>query len=252
MTAAARSTPGRRSTDRRRALRRAGRRPAAFFNANTLAELHQLEQSMKTIAEIAAQLQGYDPQALSADAVNDFLARLVAPVAETEQVGMLDALGRVLARRPRLARSACRRTTTPRWTATRSTARSCEPDAPLELEVVGTALAGKAWQGQVGPGQCVKIMTGAIMPAGARHRGAAGVHAAAASTAASPFPAGPAAARRQPPPRGRGPDGGPARAARGERLGPAACGLVASLGHRRRCRLCGGCASPTSPPATRS
>ncbi len=52
---------------------------------------------MKTIAQIAAQLQGYDPQALSADAVNDFLARLVAPVAGTEQVGMFDALGRVLA-----------------------------------------------------------------------------------------------------------------------------------------------------------
>jgi molybdopterin molybdotransferase len=52
---------------------------------------------MKTIAQIAAELQGYDPQALSADAVNDFLARLVTPVAETEQVGIFDALDRVLA-----------------------------------------------------------------------------------------------------------------------------------------------------------
>ena len=32
--------------------------------------------------------------------------------------------------------------------------------------MVGTALAGKAWTGRVGPGQCLKIMTGAIMPAG--------------------------------------------------------------------------------------
>jgi molybdopterin molybdotransferase len=38
--------------------------------------------------------------------------------------------------------------------------------APLSLEVVGTALAGAAWNGQVGAGQCVKIMTGAVMPAG--------------------------------------------------------------------------------------
>ena len=29
---------------------------------------------MKTIAQIAAELQGYDPQALTADAVNAFLA----------------------------------------------------------------------------------------------------------------------------------------------------------------------------------
>jgi molybdopterin molybdotransferase len=36
----------------------------------------------------------------------------------------------------------------------------------LRLQVVGTALAGKAWSGQVGPGQCLRIMTGAILPAG--------------------------------------------------------------------------------------
>jgi molybdopterin molybdotransferase len=36
----------------------------------------------------------------------------------------------------------------------------------LTLKVVGTALAGKAWVGMAGTGDCVKIMTGAIMPAG--------------------------------------------------------------------------------------
>ena len=39
-------------------------------------------------------------------------------------------------------------------------------DAPLSLKVIGTALAGKAWSGSVQPGECVRIMTGAIMPAG--------------------------------------------------------------------------------------
>jgi molybdopterin molybdotransferase len=37
---------------------------------------------------------------------------------------------------------------------------------PLTLRVVGTALAGKAWTGTVGAGECLKIMTGAIMPPG--------------------------------------------------------------------------------------
>ena len=37
---------------------------------------------------------------------------------------------------------------------------------PLQLDVVGTALAGRVWQGRVHAGQAVKIMTGAIMPAG--------------------------------------------------------------------------------------
>jgi molybdopterin molybdotransferase len=36
----------------------------------------------------------------------------------------------------------------------------------LSLKVVGTALAGKAWAGAVKAGECVKIMTGAIMPKG--------------------------------------------------------------------------------------
>ena len=52
---------------------------------------------MKSIEQIAAELQGYDPQAISASCVHDFLARLVEPVTDTEDVAVLDALGRVLA-----------------------------------------------------------------------------------------------------------------------------------------------------------
>jgi molybdopterin molybdotransferase len=52
---------------------------------------------MSTIEQIAAALQGYDPQALAAASVNQFLAKLVDPVTDTEQVGVFAALGRVLA-----------------------------------------------------------------------------------------------------------------------------------------------------------
>lgn len=34
----------------------------------------------------------------------------------------------------------------------------------LELNIVGLALAGKAWSGTVAPSECVRIMTGAVMP----------------------------------------------------------------------------------------
>lgn len=119
---------------------------------------------MKTIEQIAAELQGYDPQALSADQVNDFLARLVDPVTGRESVGIFDALGRVLADDvvspisvPPHDNSAMD------GFAFNGSALS---DAPLTLKVVGTAFAGKAWQGQVAPGECLKIMTGAIMPPG--------------------------------------------------------------------------------------
>jgi molybdopterin molybdotransferase len=183
---------------------------------------------VKSIAHIAAQLQGYDPQALSAEAVNEFLARMVEPVTQIEDVGIFEALDRVLAQdlispisvpphdnsaMDGFAFDGCR----------------LGADAPLELEVVGTALAGKAWQGTVGPGQCVKIMTGAIMPAG--------LDSVVPQEFAQPAGEG----RIRIPPKVLQPgdnrrlkgedlrEGEPALR-RGERLTPAACGLVASLG----------------------
>ncbi|MEK9803611.1 MAG: molybdopterin molybdotransferase MoeA, partial [Curvibacter sp.] len=120
---------------------------------------------MKSIEQIAAELQGYDPQALSADAVNDFLSRLVEPVTDTEELPLFQALDRVLARDvispvsvPPHDNSA--------MDGYAFDGAQLRADAALTLRSVGTALAGKAWTGQVGPGQCVRIMTGAIMPAG--------------------------------------------------------------------------------------
>ena len=36
----------------------------------------------------------------------------------------------------------------------------------ISLKVIGTALAGKLFEGSIGTGECLKIMTGALMPAG--------------------------------------------------------------------------------------
>ena len=44
--------------------------------------------------------------------------------------------------------------------------RCNDGDGIVELAVVGKALAGAAWQGVVGAGECVAITTGAVMPAG--------------------------------------------------------------------------------------
>ena len=40
-------------------------------------------------------------------------------------------------------------------------------DAPTELQATGTVMAGAPFAGTVGPGECVRIMTGAVMPVGA-------------------------------------------------------------------------------------
>ena len=51
---------------------------------------------MKTLEQVAASLQGYDPQALRADTALEFLQKMVTPVSQTESVGLKAALGRVL------------------------------------------------------------------------------------------------------------------------------------------------------------
>ena len=118
---------------------------------------------IRTIDQIAAELQGYDPQALSASDVLAFLSQLVQPVEATLDLPLFEALGRVLAEDvvspldvPPHDNSA--------MDGYAFAGQELDPATPLTLRVVGTALAGKAWQGTAAPGQCVKIMTGAIMP----------------------------------------------------------------------------------------
>ena len=182
---------------------------------------------MNSIAEIAARLEGYDPQALAAAQVGEFLAQLVEPLRETQQVAIFDALDRVLARDivspisvPPHDNSA--------MDGYAFDGAQLKADAPLSLEVVGTALAGAAWRGNAGAGQCVKIMTGAIMPAGLDTVVPQELTRADGERVVIP----PGLLRPGDNRRLAGEDlraGEPALRA-GQRLGPAACGLVASLG----------------------
>ena len=182
---------------------------------------------MKSIAEIAARLEGYDPQALSAAQVGEFLAQLVEPLQETQQVAIFDALDRVLARDivspisvPPHDNSA--------MDGYAFDGAQLAAGVPLSLEVVGTALAGAAWRGAAGPGQCVKIMTGAIMPAGLDTVVPQELTQADGGRVVIP----PGLLRPGDNRRHEGEDlraGEPALRA-GQRLGAAACGLVASLG----------------------
>ncbi len=120
---------------------------------------------MRTVDQIAAELQGYDPNALPAGVVNEFLAQLVVPITATEQVDLFAALGRVLANDvvspisvPPHDNSA--------MDGFAFDGANLKADGPSRFKVVGTALAGKAWQGSVQTGECVKIMTGAVLPEG--------------------------------------------------------------------------------------
>ncbi|MFV0679369.1 molybdopterin molybdotransferase MoeA [Ottowia sp.] len=123
---------------------------------------------MKTTAQIAAELREYDPNALPVDVAHAFLQRLVAPVMGTERLPLTQALGRVLAEDvispinvPPHDNSAM-----DGYAFHGAELSAVGGGQALTLRVVGTALAGARWQGTVGAGECVRIMTGAVMPAG--------------------------------------------------------------------------------------
>ena len=176
---------------------------------------------------IAAELQGYDPKSLPANTVNAFLERLVVPVQVTESVGVFDALGRVLASDvispisvPPHDNSA--------MDGFALRGEALNPTGPTVLRLAGTAYAGAAWQGKVGAGECLKIMTGAVMPAGLDtvvpvefvevNGDAISVPPGVVHTGDNRRLLGEDLMQGQPALR------------RGDRLGPAALGLIASLG----------------------
>ena len=182
---------------------------------------------MKTLDQIAAELQGYDPQALPAHTVNAFLAQMVPLPTQSEEVPLMQALGRVLAQTvvspidvPAHDNSA--------MDGYAFDGQALQAGTPLQLAVLGTALAGAAYQGAVVAGQCVKIMTGAVMPAGLDT--VVPQELVQSSGAHITIPA--AALRAGDNRRARGEDlqQGSTALAAGSVLAPASLGLLASLG----------------------
>ncbi len=103
---------------------------------------------------------------LPVDAVHERLAALAEPVRGIEQVGIFAALDRILAEDvvspmdvPPHDNSA--------MDGFAFDGAALVDGQPLTLQVAGTVLAGHRWQGCLGPGQCLRIMTGAVMPHGA-------------------------------------------------------------------------------------
>ncbi len=175
--------------------------------------------------------------ALSVAQARAILLSSVAPVAGWESVPLRSALGRVLYRDvvapfdvPAHDNSAMD------GYAVRAADLTGEA---TRLAVVGTAYAGGAFSGVVGPGQAVRVMTGAVLP-----RGADSIVVQEAARLDGAAVILPAAQRVGQHVRRAGEDlaaGKPALLA-GKRIGPAELGLMASLGYaevavRRRPRI---------------
>ena len=120
---------------------------------------------MLSLQDIAAQVSGYDPNALPVAQAQEFIGRLVPRVEMVEMLPLRSALGRVLARDlvspfnvPAHDNSAMD------GYALRGS--DLAPGASTRLTLAGSGLAGQSFVGDVAPGQCLRITTGAVMPAG--------------------------------------------------------------------------------------
>lgn len=120
-----------------------------------------------TLDDIAQQLEGYDPQALSVPLAQQFILRLVQglPRGTAETIPVDQAFDRILSADVTSPISVPGHDNAAMdGFAFRST--DCSDQATQSMASVGHALAGQPWSGVVGPGQCIRITTGAVMPAG--------------------------------------------------------------------------------------
>lgn len=123
------------------------------------------QKSHPTLDQVVSCLSDYDPDALPVAQAQQIIRDFVLPLHAVEKVAIRSALDRVLAADiispinvPAHDNSA--------MDGFAFSGAELVGDEPLALNIVGTALAGRAHEGPVGKGECVRIMTGAVMPQG--------------------------------------------------------------------------------------
>jgi molybdopterin molybdotransferase len=108
-------------------------------------------------------LDDYDPNALRVDKASEAIRACLVPIKENEKIPTREALGRVLAENivPSINVPAHDNSAMDGYAV-----RFSDLDGETALSEIGAAFAGRVFEGKVGPGQCVRVMTGAVMPAG--------------------------------------------------------------------------------------
>jgi molybdopterin molybdotransferase len=118
-----------------------------------------------SIVDTVSCVDGYDPNALRVDKARQAIRACLTPIMEVESIAVRKALGRVLAQDvvPTIDVPSHDNSAMDGYAVRGADLASGE----ASLEEIGTALAGKPFSGKLGAGQCVRIMTGAVMPQGA-------------------------------------------------------------------------------------
>lgn len=108
----------------------------------------------------------YDPNSMPVDKARAFIHRFLEPVEATVRLPIRASLGRVLAEDviSPVDVPSHRNSAMDGW-AVRGADLASEGESLLEE--IGASFAGRPFAGTVGPGQCVRIMTGGVVPEGA-------------------------------------------------------------------------------------
>jgi molybdopterin molybdotransferase len=119
-----------------------------------------------TIGQSVSCIDGYDPDALRVDKAREAIRACLAPVTQAERVPVRAALGRVLAQEivPQINVPGHDNSAMDGY-AVRHADLSLSQE--VSLKEIGSAFAGKVFQGKIQEGECVRVMTGAVMPQGA-------------------------------------------------------------------------------------
>lgn len=111
-----------------------------------------------------AALNDYDPNSMPVEQARLFIREFLVAPSERETVLLCDALRRTL------AEDIVSPMNVPPhdYSAMDGYALCCADleNTPRKLEIVGSAFAGHAFTGRIGEGECVRIMTGALVPEG--------------------------------------------------------------------------------------
>ncbi len=121
---------------------------------------------MTTLASVVSCLSDYDPNALPVETAQAIMRGFVQPVSGIAHVPIRSALDRVLAEDVLSSIDVPSHDNSAMDGFAFSSAELARGDGEVALKVIGTAYAGVAFDGVPSAGEAVRIMTGAVMPAG--------------------------------------------------------------------------------------
>ena len=117
------------------------------------------------IKHVASCMDDYDPASLDCDEARNRILNNVTPITGQECIALRSASGRILATDIQSSINVPAHTNSAMdGYAIRS--QDLPVDAIKSFKLMGTSFAGRPWAGQVHENECIRIMTGAVMPDG--------------------------------------------------------------------------------------